>query len=167
MVICVTGSSGTGKTNIAKALARKLRYKYVDVNKIIKYKHLRHKYIKKLDTYEIDDAELNKILTSIIKKNQNIVIDSHLSHYLPKKYVDYCVVCRCDLRVLKKRLEKRKYPYDKIRENLDSEIFDVCFIEAFEKGHKVIAIETGRKDINGCVDEIIKKISLSKSSLPV
>ena len=71
-----------------------------------------------------------------------MVIDSHLSHYLDKKYVDLCVVVKCDIKVLKKRLEKKKYSKAKIRENLDSEILDVCLVEALENGHKIKVIDT-------------------------
>ena len=88
---------------------------------------------------------MNKILIEIIEKSKkDLVIDSHLSHYLPKKYVDLCVVTKCDLKVLKKRLEKRKYSKEKIRENLDVEIFDICLNEAKEKGHKVKVVDTSK-----------------------
>jgi broad-specificity NMP kinase len=61
-------------------------------------------------------------------------------------------VCKCELKKLKKRLEKRKYSQKKIRENVDSEIFDICLNEAVEKGHQ-IAIYDGKNK-----DRIIKKI---------
>ena len=68
-----------------------------------------------------------------------------MSHYLPKKYVDLCIVTKCGLKKLKKRLEKRKYNKKKIRENLDCEIFDICLNEAMEKGHKVKIVDTSKK----------------------
>src|SRR3989344_3218410 len=46
------------------------------------------------------------------------------------------------LKKVKKRLEKRGYNKLKIRENLDAEIFDVCYEEAKELGHKVEVIES-------------------------
>lgn len=166
MIIAVSGSSGTGKTIIAKALARKLRYNYIDVNKLIKDNGLRGKYLKKFDSYEVDVKKLNKILISLIKKNNNLIIDSHLSHYLPNKYVDYCFVCKCDLKVLKNRLKLRGYSDIKVKENLDSEIFDVCLVEATENKHSVIVVDTTRNSAGNCVKEILKKLS-SKSSIPI
>lgn len=158
MIITISGSVGTGKTAIAKALAKKLSFRYVDVNKLIKEKDLRGKYLKKFGSYEVDINKLNKVLIGLIKKNQNLIFDSHLSHYLPKKYVNYCVICKCDLKILKKRLESRGYDNKKIRENLDSEIFDVCLVEATENKHNVIVVDTTNRNVNGCVKEILKKI---------
>mgnify|MGYP001589562037 CR=1 FL=1 len=100
MIIIVSGSTATGKTTIAGALARKLKYKYLDVNKLIKERGLREKYTKKLDSYEVDTKKLNKILLVLIKKSKSLIIDSHLSHYLPGKYVGLCIICKCNLNVL-------------------------------------------------------------------
>jgi adenylate kinase len=144
MVIIVTGSPGTGKTTYAKKLAKELKYKYFDVNKIISEKKLSSGYDKKRKCKIIDTAKLNKVLISMIKKDKNLVIDSHLSHYLPKKYVDKCIVTKCDLKQLEKRLKKRKYSKEKIRENLDAEIFDVCLEEAKENKHNVEVVYTDK-----------------------
>ena len=86
---------------------------------------------------------LNDILEKLIKNaRKNLVIDSHLSHYLSNKLVDMCIVTKCELKELRRRLEKRGYHRSKIRENLDCEIFDVCFMEAVALGHKVKVIDT-------------------------
>ena len=142
-VICVTGTPGAGKTYYAKKLVSDLtdlEYKYVDVKEIIKENKLEEKFDKKRDCNVIDTKKLNSIL---IKLKGNIVIDSHLSHYLPKKFVDYVIVVRCsNLKELKKRLEERRYSNEKIRENMDCEIFDVCLVEALELGHKPIVIDS-------------------------
>ncbi len=142
MIIIVIGSVGTGKTTYAKKLAKKLKYKYIDVNKIISEKKLSSGYDRKRKCKVVDTAKLNKVLIDLIKKNKNLVIDSHLSHFLPSKYVDKCYVTKCDLKELEKRLKKRKYSKEKIRENLDAEIFDVCLTEAQERGHKVEITDT-------------------------
>ncbi len=140
-IIVVTGTPGTGKTNVARLISKKYNLKYVDLNKLIKNNKLYEKYDKKFKTFIVDIKKLKKFLADYVK-NKDVVIDSHLSHYLDKKYVDLCVVVKCDIKVLKKRLKKRKYSKIKIRENLDSEIFDVCLIEAKEMGHKIKLIDT-------------------------
>ena len=160
MIIIVTGVTCTGKTSIAKELSKRLKIKYSDINKLIIKNKLRGKYIKKLDTYEIDTNKLNKVLIELIKTNKNLIIDSHLSHYLPKKYVNYCIVCRAELKELKRRLEKRKYSKEKIKENLESQTLEVCLVDALEMWHTVIERDTTKKNVKECVDEIIKEIKL-------
>src|SRR3989344_6084606 len=102
MIIIVTGCPGTGKTTIAKKIARQKKLKYIDVNQLIK--------------------------------------DNKLYFYYNKKENAYVV----DVKKLKKRLKKRKYSKEKIRTNLDCEIFDVCHIEALENKHNVKVIKTSR-----------------------
>ena len=150
-VICVSGTPGTGKTILAKFLSKKKDYTLIDVNQIIKQNKLNNKYDKKRKCNIIDIKKLNKILIKTIKQNKkdkkNIIIDSHFSHYLPKKYVDLCIITKTELKILEKRLKKRKYSKAKIRENLDSEIFDVCLNEAKEFKHNIRVIDTSKKKL--------------------
>ncbi len=145
-VIIVTGTPATGKTTVAKRLAKKEKAFYLDVNQIIKQHKLDKHYSKKWQSILVDVDKLNKWLIRIIKeyqkKKQTIVIDSHLSHYLPSKYVDLCVVTKCPLQTLQKRLKKRRYSAKKIRENMDAEILDVCLLEAILNKHKVKVVTT-------------------------
>ncbi|MBS3143613.1 AAA family ATPase [Candidatus Woesearchaeota archaeon] len=145
MVIIVTGSVGTGKTATAKKIAKEKKLEYVDVNELIRENKLYSYYNKKDKSYVVDVNELNNFLIKFVRKNRNVVLDSHLSHYLNPKYVDLCIVTKCDIKKLKKRLQKRKYSMEKIRTNLDCEIFDVCLVEALDKGHKVKIIDTSKK----------------------
>lgn len=142
MIIIVSGTPGTGKTTFAKKLAKEKNYKYLDVKELIEKNNLSDGFDKERDTMIIDIEKLNKFLIEIIKKEKDLVIDSHMSHYLPKEYVDLCYITKCPLPELKKRLEKRGYSKEKVRENLDAEIFDTCRIEALEAGHNVEVVET-------------------------
>ena len=155
-VIIVTGTPGTGKTALSKKLAKKLAFRYLDVGSIIKKYNFSEGYDEKRKTHIVDTKKLNRELVKEImnckKTEKGVIIDSHLSHYLLKKYVDLCIVTKCNLRVLEKRLRKKKYFKAKIRENMDVEIFDICLNEAKENKHKIFIVDT-TKGIN------IKKIS--------
>jgi adenylate kinase len=145
-IIIVTGTPGTGKTTVAKRLAKKNNATYIDVNEVIKEHKLGQKYDKKRKVKIIDTKKLNGYLIKIIKeakaKKTSLIIDSHLSHYLPKEYVDLCMVTKSTLRKLQNRLKKRNYSKAKIQENLECEIFDVCHMEAKEADHKIEIINT-------------------------
>ncbi|MFH0797938.1 MAG: AAA family ATPase, partial [Candidatus Woesearchaeota archaeon] len=145
----------TGKTEIAKAIAKKLKMKYIDVNEVIDSNNLKECYDKKRDTYVVDEKKLSKALVEMIKKDSNIVIDSHMAHEVPPKYINLCVVTKCDLKELKKRLTKRGYHEDKVRENMDAEIFDICMEEAKEMGHKILIIDTTKKKALKIVDSLL------------
>jgi len=144
MIIIVTGSVASGKTAAARKIAKQKKLRYIDVNKLIKDNKLYSYYNKKDRSYVVDVKKLNKFLVKLIKKEDNLVLDSHLSHYLPGKYVDLCIVTKCSLKEMKRRLEKRKYPAEKIKNNMECEILDVCLVEALENRHKVKIIRTSR-----------------------
>ena len=150
--IAVTGTPGTGKTTLSKNLAFELNFLYLDVNKLILKNKIYEGYDRKRKTKIVDINKLNKFLIFEIKNLETkkffnkffcgIIIDSHLSHYLPRKYIDLCIVTKCDIKDLNKRLEKKKFHKDKIKENIQAEIFNMCYNEALERKHKVIIVDT-------------------------
>lgn len=162
--IIVTGTPGTCKTALSKKLAKRLNYYYLDVNNFIVKNKLYEGYDRKRRTKIIDVARLNKELIKEIisltkykkfKKINGIIIDSHLSHYIPRKYVDLCIVTKCGIMELNKRLKKKGYGKNKIQENLQAEIFDICLTEAKQRKHKIIAVDT-TKGFN--INDIYQKI---------
>ena len=144
-VICVTGTPGTGKTTLSKKLANELGFLHFEVKNFISKNKIFEGYDKKRKTKIVDVKKLNKELIRTIKSRNGIngiVIDSHLSHYLPRKYADLVIAAKCGIKELNKRLKKRKYHKNKIQENLQAEIFDICYNEAVGRKHKVIVIDT-------------------------
>ena len=143
-VILVSGTPGTGKTTVARKIARKNGYKYIDANKLIIKNKLYMAYDNKLRTRLVDTKILNKFLIIMIKnsKEKGMVIDSHLSHHLPAIYADLCIITKTDLKTLNRRLRKRKYSEQKITENMQAEILNVCLVEALQNKHKIKVIRT-------------------------
>jgi adenylate kinase len=161
--IITSGSVGSGKTYVSKKLAKPLKYEYLDLNKVIKENELEESYDKKNQCYVVDIKKLNKILIKIIKESKkNLIIDSHLSHYLPKKYVNLCIITTCDIEILSKRLKKRKYSKSKIKNNLEVEIFNTCLLEAKEKKHNILVLDTTKRSNLKEVISYIKKLATLK-----
>lgn len=148
MIMAISGTPGTGKTVLAKKLSKKLSYRYIDVKKIITKYGLSEAYDKKRHSKIVDEKKLSKTLIKIIKDSKdNLIIDSHMAHFIPSKYIDLCIITRTNLKVLEKRLKKKRYSRPKIRENLDAEIFEVCLAEAKRLRHTILVIDT-TKDLN-------------------
>lgn len=141
-VIIVTGTPGSGKTIVARFLSTALGFAYVDVHQMIHAQKLWSSYDLKRKCYVVNKKKLVKAMAHEMKKHDNSVFDSHMSQYLPNKYVDVCVVTCCAIATLKKRLMQRKYSALKLRENLDAEIFQTCLTEAQEQKHRIIEIDT-------------------------
>ncbi|MFA6461481.1 MAG: AAA family ATPase [Candidatus Woesearchaeota archaeon] len=146
-VIAITGTPGTGKSTLAKKIAKERGYYHLNLHS--HYKQLSVRYDRKSQSYVIDEKKFLELVKKEIKvhaKEKGIIIDTHISHYLPKKLVNQGIVMTCsNLKELEKRLKKRKYSEAKIRENLDCEIFQVCLGEALERGHKVKIIDSCKK----------------------
>jgi len=153
-IILVSGTPGTGKSTLARFLARTLTFHSINCRELIEKKHISSHFDRKRDCLVVDTDQLNLALENEISrlkalktgKNRasGIIIDSHLSHFFPKEQADLCIICTCALPILKTRLEKRGYNRKKVRENIDSEIFSVCLEEAREAGHNILTIDTSR-----------------------
>ncbi len=137
--VIVTGTPGTGKTTLAKRLARDLGYSYLDASAL----KVRAGYDRVRRCRIIPEKALRqRLVLAVMSGKKPLVIDSHMSHILPCRYASVCIVTKCSLRTLRRRLHKRGYSHRKIRENMDAEIFSVCEAEAAEAGHRVITVET-------------------------
>jgi adenylate kinase len=143
--IIVTGTPGTGKTTVAKWLAKKTGYFYFDVNTFIKDSKCYEYYDRKDKSYVVDEMKLQKaLLTKLGSLQSSCIIDSHLSQILPPTSVKLCIVTRTTLPVLAKRLRKRNYSAKKIHDNLEAEIFETCLSESYEAGHTILEVDTSK-----------------------
>ncbi len=156
-VIIITGTPGVGKTMLATVLVRNGEYERVDLH--TKYKQISERYDKRKQCYVIDYSKLVKLIEKKLKETatKGVVVDSHVTHFLPTKLVDLCVVLSCsNLKLLRQRLYKRKYTAKKIQENMEAEIMQVCLNEAQERGHKIVVFDTATIAMPKIVQELGK-----------
>lgn len=140
--ILVTGTPGTGKTALSRALAETLHAKYVNPVLLLTRKGIDYTYDKDRRTRIVSPRRLESSLRSLARRAESgLVIDSHMSFPVaPPPELRMVIVLRCHPAALEQRLKRKRWPRRKIRENVLAEILDVCLWDAVhEYGWKRIA----------------------------
>ena len=158
-LIVISGSPGTGKSTLAQALVKTFGFKRLDLHD--HYKTISTGYDRTKQAYNIDLKKIDELVKKELRSNdRTLVIDSHVTHLLPKTLVDLCIILTCsNLKKLEKRLQERKYSKRKIRENLDAEIFQICLTEAQERGHQILLLDSSKLSKKDLVAQVMVKVS--------
>ncbi|KAH0785353.1 TAF9 RNA polymerase II, TATA box binding protein (TBP)-associated factor isoform 2 family protein [Histomonas meleagridis] len=130
----VTGTPGVGKTTFSSMLASRFGLLHVPISQLIRDNHLWTEQDEERDCTIYDEnlleAELNNIIAS--HPEGGIVFDFHCSDVVDIENLDFVLVLRCESDLLWKRLAARGYSEDKIRENVEAEIFRTILDEVIE-----------------------------------
>jgi len=167
VVVCISGVGGTGKTGVAKLLAkalnkkiksRKQKYKLIVLNTLAKRTKAYIGYDKARKSNIVSIAKLKKEVKKLAKQHENIILEGLFAHMLP---ADIVVVLRCDPRVLERRLRKKyKWP-TKIKENVEAEMIGIITEEALllHKPGTIFEVDTTRKTAKQTAKTIEKIIN--------
>lgn len=173
-ILVVSGTPGTGKTTVSNIVSNYIEAKVISLNELAISENLIEKYDAKRETSVIDRKKIVDYLISLIeeykiKKNPKfLIIESHFSDIVPEQFVNFIIILRCDPDELYKRLEKRGYKKEKIRENVQSEILGNCVNYFLNKPSKIpiLEIDTTNKSIESIsetiLDIITNKIDLNE-----
>jgi adenylate kinase len=170
VTLVITGNPGVGKHTSTKFVAQKIREtKIIDINELVIAKNV----ILEKDTkfgIEVDVKKLSGLIAHEITKTmktrktasqRNLVIVGHLAPYVLKpSEVDLVFVLRRSPYEIIKTFELRKYSLEKIKENVASEILDVCLYDALKRfgKNKIVELDTTGKTPEYIADEIILSI---------
>lgn len=154
MIITVSGTPCTGKTAVAKELAKLLGYDIVSIRDLIKKKKIKSGYDRKRKSFIVDENRLDKNIRKFLDKRKNYIIEGGLAHFVKG---DLCIVLRANPRVLEKRMKKKRWPAGKIKENIEAEILDAAVIEATDTSKNIIEIDTSKKTAKQTA-RLIKKL---------
>jgi adenylate kinase len=155
-VVAITGSPGTGKTSVGNRL-RQMGFFVMNLFDFAKKYDCLSSFDEHRDSYIIDDEKLQHKLTQYLHAGHGLVIiESHYADLIPEEFVIKCYVLSAPIKVLRKRYEEREYARDKIEENIQAEIMQVCWVDALDAfgPSKVTKIE------NMSIEEIADLISL-------
>jgi broad-specificity NMP kinase len=139
MILGITGTPGTGKTEVAKRVAKALGWMYVSLNDLAEEEDLYKGYDSERMCKIVDIEALRREVEILGLSHKNLVIDAHYAHEMP---CDLVIVLRTDPKILRKRMIKKGFWKGKIEENIEAELMDVIKEEALKRHKNVYEIDT-------------------------
>lgn len=152
MLTAVTGTPGTGKTELGKKLSESGR-KVIFLNEFVEENGLLEEYDESADSYDVDTDRLDSALEEYRKDAAMYYVEGHLSHFVESSGI---IVMRCHPSVLQKRLEKRNYSEEKIKENVQAEILDVILCEAVSSGVPIYELDSTSQSIDELAESVTR-----------
>ena len=150
-VIIVTGTPGTGKTALSRALAKALGARYINLTQFVFERKLHSGIDRERRTKIMDLARTRSSLRRELRAvTVPVVVDTHTPEgIVPREMVRQVFVLRCHPKVLEARLRAKKWKAKKIRENVLAEIVDSCLTAAVKQygWRKVIQLDTSRMSV--------------------
>jgi len=129
--ILLLGTPGVGKTRIGKALAERLRARYIDISEYVVSSKLYTRYDRKTSSYVIDEAKLKRKLRRDTSDWEEAVIGGHVVFNIGAAEV-VGLVLRLDPKQLYRRLKRRNYSRRKAAENAAAEFIGTVYSDAVE-----------------------------------
>ena len=157
-VILLTGVPGVGKTTIASLLSERLKGVHVNLSELALAEGLVTGYDSMRETSIVDLERTTTRLMEIIQEGQDpLIIEGHFSQDIisPEGVSNVFVLRRAPWK-LKDELESRGYSPEKVKENVEAELLDVCLIEAVEAygKEKVCELDTTGIEPNEIIETI-------------
>ena len=135
MIIAISGLHGTGKSTIAKKLAKELDLKYYSTGNTFRemadsMDMTLEEFNQYVESHPNIDKKLDRKVVDIAREKDDYVIESQLSGYLLKDNADYMILLTAPLEIRIKRMAERdevsfdeKLSETNIRENSEYQRF--------------------------------------------
>lgn len=162
-IIVITGTPGVGKTMLVKALKARLNasvYNATDIVNKFKLYSGKDKFGAKIVKMKQLQERIAKIIQS--DKSQIIILDGHILCDIRVRGAK-AIVVREHLKKIISRLQERKYPIEKIKENVTSEALDYCGASAADNYGEVYEIMNGKAALKEAISIINGKTGGKKA----
>jgi adenylate kinase len=157
--ILLTGVPGVGKSTIAQRLAEELGGVRIDLSELAAREGLVTAYDERRMTSVVDLEGMKERLSAIGGKGDGpLMLDGHLApEVVPVELVRLALVLRRAPWELREALKSRGYSPEKVRENVEAELLDICVADAVEAlGTELVCeLDTTGKSPEEVVDEAL------------
>ncbi len=122
--ILITGVPGAGKTTVAKKLAEKLGYDYINVNELVEECRAILEIERDACGNPIKVVDMDKIEECFKERysKRKTVVEGVVVDFVPPELVEKVIVLRVDPLVILERLLQRGYCIEKACENAEAEL---------------------------------------------
>ncbi len=151
MIIAITGTPGTGKTDVAKAFAKRMGWWSVSLNDLAEEEDIYKGYDKERMCKIIDMKRMREEVNILAVSHRKMVIEAHYAHEMPS---DVVIVLRTEPGVLRKRMVEKGFHTAKIAENMEAEMMNVIRDEAIALHKNVYEIDNTSKTPEKVAKEI-------------
>jgi adenylate kinase len=161
--IVITGNPGVGKHTIGVAVAKKLNYTVIDLNKFVIMNDATFKSSPAAESsLDVNVRVASHVLKKELNKGENLVIIGHLAPYLLRSnQVDFVAILRKYPKHLIQVYKKRKYSVSKIKENITCEILGTCsydVLSQFDRA-KIAEFDTSTRSTSEMVRVILQAVN--------
>ena len=165
MLIALTGTPGTGKTTVAHLLKKK-GITTCSLNDLALSHHFTQGIDVKRGSYILDIEKINEYINNEYGvTTAPILFEGHTSHWLTM--VAWVIILRCHPKILRQRLETKRWNQGKIQENVEAEILDIILCEATEihHSHHLLEIDTTSQTPPSIANIILSQIHTGFSNI--
>ena len=159
MIVLITGTPGTGKSTVAKALKQRLGQGWAVINdREFCSKHKIGSFDKKAQELEVPLKKLESKIKQQLSKNSNIILEGHL-FCETKIPADIVVLLHAHPKLLETRLLEKGYDQLKVLDNVFCEMTDYCKANVLKNFGKNKVLELNNdKGLKEITAKILKEI---------
>lgn len=155
LVIAITGSPGVGKSTVAHLLSERLGALHIDLSKLPMEEGFVEDWDERRETAIVELEAVKEEMRRLLERHEKVIVEGHYAHDVVPPGSWIFVLRRAPWR-LREELERRDYPPEKVRENVEAELLDICLCEAVEThgAERVHEVDTTNRTMMEVVREI-------------
>ncbi len=153
MIILISGVPGSGKTTLAKELAKRLGCKALSVTEIVIKKKLYVDVEKDECGKPLYVVDMDKLERYVLSQEGCLVVEGVVVDFVPPEKVRKVIYLQAPPSVLIERMEKKGYCKEKICSNVEAEVVG-SYLQMLRGyyGEKVVCVRS-----DGALEEVVEK----------